>query len=76
MLSGNVLRVKLGIDPTGPKIHLGRAVPLRKLRQFQDLGHRIIMLIGDFTGMIGDPTDKTSARQKLTPEQVKENYQK
>ena len=56
--SGKKLRVKFGIDPTGPKIHLGRAIPLRKLRAFQELGHTIVLIIGDFTATIGDPSDK------------------
>lgn len=73
LLSGKVLRVKFGIDPTGPKIHLGRAVPLQKLRQFQDLGHKIILIIGDFTAMIGDPSDKLEKRPILTEKQIKEN---
>ncbi len=60
----------LGIDPTNPQIHLGNAVALRKLAQFQDLGHRVILLIGDFTAMIGDPTDKPAARKKLTRKEV------
>jgi tyrosyl-tRNA synthetase len=63
----------LGIDPTGPHLHLGHAIPLMKLRQFQQLGHKVILLMGDFTGMIGDPTDKSATRKQLTPEQVKEN---
>lgn len=63
----------LGIDPSNSQIHLGNAVPLRKLRQFQDLGHKVILLIGDFTGMIGDPTDKSATRPKLTHQQVLEN---
>lgn len=63
----------LGIDPSNSQIHLGNAVPLRKLRQFQDLGHKVILLIGDFTGMIGDPTDKSATRPKLTRQQVLEN---
>ncbi|MFH1146072.1 MAG: tyrosine--tRNA ligase [bacterium] len=71
--SGRKLRVKFGIDPTGPKIHLGRAIPLRKLRAFQDLGHQIVLIIGDFTAQIGDPSDKTSKRPFLTKEQIKEN---
>src|SRR4030066_2145397 len=71
--SGKQLRVKFGIDPTGPKIHLGRAVPLRKLKAFQDLGHRIVLIIGDFTATIGDPSDKLSKRPMLMKEQVKEN---
>ena len=63
----------LGIDPTGPHLHLGHAIPLMKLRQFQQLGHKVILLMGDFTGMIGDPTDKSATRKQLTAEQVKEN---
>ena len=63
----------LGIDPTGPHLHLGHAIPLMKLRQFQQLGHKVILLMGDFTGMIGDPTDKSATRKQLTVEQVKEN---
>lgn len=77
--SGEQLKLYTGYDPTAPTLHVGHGITLMKLRQFQDLGHKVIMLIGDFTGMIGDPTDKTSARQKLTREQVLENckeYQK
>jgi len=73
------LRIYLGIDPSSPKIHLGNAIALRKLAEFQNLGHKIILLIGDFTGMIGDPTDKEATRKPLTREQVLENsktYQK
>lgn len=73
LLSGRKLRVKHGIDPTGPKIHLGRAVALRKLREFQDLGHTIVLILGDFTAQIGDPSDKLSKRPMLTPAQVREN---
>lgn len=73
LLSGKVLRVKFGIDPTGPKIHLGRAVPLRKLRQFQDLGHKVVLIVGDFTATIGDPSDKLEKRPMLTEKQIKEN---
>lgn len=73
LVSGRRLTIYTGIDPTGPEIHLGHAVFLRKLRQFQDLGHKIILLIGDFTGMIGDPTGKFSTRQVLTEKQVKKN---
>ena len=79
LLSGRRLTLYTGYDPTGPSLHIGHGITMAKLRQFQDLGHRIIMLIGDFTALIGDPTDKTSARQKLTREQVLENckeYQK
>jgi len=71
--SGKKLRVKHGIDPTGPKIHLGRASTLRKLKAFQDLGHQIVLIIGDFTATIGDPSDKLSKRPALMKEQVKEN---
>lgn len=71
--SGKKLRVKFGIDPTGPKIHLGRAVPLRKLKAFQDLGHQIVLIVGDFTATIGDPSDKLSKRPMLTKEDVKKN---
>ena len=71
--SGRQLRVKFGIDPTGPKIHLGRASTLSKLKAFQDLGHLIVLIIGDFTATIGDPSDKLSKRPTLTKEQVKKN---
>ena len=71
--SGRTLRVKLGIDPTSPNIHLGRAIPLLKLRDFQDLGHKVVFIIGDFTGVIGDTSDKESERPMLTEGQVKEN---
>lgn len=67
------LRVKLGLDPSAPDIHLGHTVVLRKLRQFQDLGHIAVLIIGDFTGMIGDPSGRSSARQQLTEETVKAN---
>ena len=67
------LRVKAGFDPTAPDLHLGHTVLINKLRQFQDLGHQIIFLIGDFTGMIGDPTGKNAARKPLTRDQVLEN---
>ena len=73
LTSGKRLRVYMGIDPTSPHLHIGHALQLRKLRQFQDLGHEVILLIGSFTGMIGDPTDKTAARQKLTRAQVMAN---
>lgn len=67
------LRVKLGIDPSGTELHLGHAVPLRKLKQFQDLGHQVFFLIGTFTGRIGDPTGKSETRKMLSEEQVMEN---
>ncbi len=71
--TGVPLRVKLGADPSAPDLHLGHTVVLRKLRQFQDLGHQAIFLIGDFTGMIGDPTGRSEARKPLTPEEVRAN---
>ena len=67
------MRIKLGLDPSAPDIHLGHTVVLRKIKQLQDLGHQAIIVIGDFTGMIGDPTGKSKTRKQLTPEQVKEN---
>ncbi len=67
------LKVKLGLDPTAPDIHLGHTVVLRKLKQFQDLGHDIIIIIGDFTGRIGDPTGKSDTRKQLTVEDVRRN---
>jgi len=71
--TGRPLRVKAGFDPTAPDLHLGHTVLLNKLRQFQDLGHQVLFLIGDFTGMIGDPTGKSATRPPLTAEQVQEN---
>jgi tyrosyl-tRNA synthetase len=71
--SGRPLKIKAGFDPTAPDLHLGHTVLINKLRQFQDLGHEVLFLIGDFTGMIGDPTGKNVTRQPLTREQVKEN---
>jgi len=71
--SGRPLRVKAGFDPTAPDLHLGHTVLLNKLRQFQDLGHQVIFLIGDFTGMIGDPTGKNATRKPLTREDVLAN---
>ncbi len=70
------LRIKLGIDPSGPEIHLGFSVVLRKLRQFQDLGHTAVMVVGDFTGMIGDPSGVSKTRPKLTKKQVAKNMAK
>lgn len=70
---GRPLRVKLGVDATAPTLTLGHAVVLRKLRQFQDLGHHVIFLVGDFTGRIGDPTDRSEARVQLSAEEVAEN---
>ena len=73
LVSGKPLRIKAGFDPTAPDLHLGHTVLLNKLRQFQQLGHTILFLIGDFTGMIGDPTGKNITRQPLSKEQVLEN---
>jgi len=67
------LRCKLGIDPSAPDLHIGHAVVLHKLRQFQDLGHHVVLIIGDFTGMIGDPTGRSEMRKQLTEEEVMEN---
>ncbi|HET7300589.1 MAG TPA: tyrosine--tRNA ligase, partial [Oleiagrimonas sp.] len=71
--TGRPLRVKAGFDPTAPDLHLGHTVLLNKMRQFQDLGHQVIFLIGDFTGMIGDPTGKNVTRKPLTADEVKAN---
>ncbi len=71
--SGRPLRIKAGFDPTAPDLHLGHTVLINKLRQFQDLGHEVLFLIGDFTGMIGDPSGKTATRPPLTPEEVAQN---
>ena len=72
---GRPLRVKAGFDPTAPDLHLGHTVLINKLRQFQELGHQVVFIIGDFTGMIGDPTGRNITRQPLTKEQVLENAQ-
>lgn len=71
--SGEQLRVKLGFDPTSPFVHIGRAIVLWKLREFQDLGHKVVFIVGDFTALVGDPSDKLSKRPMLTEKQVKEN---
>jgi len=75
LLSGDKLRIKLGIDPTSPNIHIGRSIPLLKMRDLQDLGHQIVLIIGDFTGVIGDTSDKESERPMLTEEEVKKNLE-
>lgn len=75
LLSGEKLRIKLGIDPTSPHIHLGRAVPLLKLRDFQVLGHKAIFIVGDFTGVVGDSSDKESERPMLSGKEVVKNMQ-
>lgn len=74
--SGKKLRIKFGIDPTGSDLHLGHAVPLRKLKQFQDAGHQVILLFGTFTGKIGDPTGKDKLRVPLTDEQIEKNMER
>ncbi|MEI6022305.1 MAG: tyrosine--tRNA ligase [bacterium] len=73
LIQDKKLRIYAGFDPTGPTLHLGHTIQLRKLRHFQDLGHEIIFLIGDFTARIGDPTDKTAARKQLTEKEIKTN---
>src|SRR3989344_9167268 len=73
LMSGKTLRIKLGIDPTSPNIHIGRAIPLLKLRDFQNLGHKVVFIIGDFTGIIGDTSDKESERPMLDAKTIKQN---
>lgn len=73
LLSGQKLRIKLGIDPTSPNLHLGRSIPLLKLRDLQQLGHQIVLIVGDFTGVIGDTSDKDSERPMLSPEKIQAN---
>lgn len=73
LLSGRKLRIKHGVDPTSPYLHLGNAIPLWKLKQFQDLGHRIVLIVGDFTARIGDTSDKTSQRPALSKQEVERN---
>ena len=73
--TGKQLRIKLGLDPTSPDIHLGHTVVLRKMRQFQDLGHKAVLIIGDYTARIGDPSGQDTTRPMLSPEQIKENAQ-
>ncbi len=73
LMSGKQLRIKLGVDPTSEKIHIGRAIPLRKLREFQKLGHQVIFIVGDFTAQVGDASDKTDKRPMLTRAEIDEN---
>jgi tyrosyl-tRNA synthetase len=73
LTQGRPLRVKLGIDPSGPMLHLGHAVVLRQLRAFQDCGHKAVLVVGDFTAQIGDPTGRVNARKPRTPEQIRED---
>src|SRR6267154_4867963 len=75
LASGRKLRVKLGLDPTAPDLHLGHTVVINKLRNFQELGQQVQFLIGDFTGMIGDPTGKNQTRPPLTREEIQQNAQ-
>src|SRR5213082_2311741 len=71
--TGKPLRVKYGIDPTGIDVHLGHTVPLRKLRQFQELGHQAVLIIGNYTALVGDPSGRDETRAKLTPQPVGPN---
>src|SRR3954453_5928783 len=72
---GKPLHIKAGFDPTAPDLHLGHTVLLNKMRQFQQFGHELVFLIGDFTGMIGDPTGRNVTRPRLTPDEIKANAQ-
>ena len=74
--SGRKLRIKHGIDPTGPNIHIGRAIQFWKLKKFQDMGHKIVFIIGDFTAQIGDASDKQAARKPLTAAEVSKNMKR
>src|SRR5512135_1454905 len=71
--TGKPLRVKVGFDPSAPDLHLGHTVVFRKMRHFQELGHEVVFLIGDFTGMIGDPTGKKATRPQLSREEIEKN---
>src|SRR5437667_1087575 len=73
--AGKPLRIKYGIDPTGIDVHLGHTVPLRKLRVFQELGHHAVLIIGNFTALVGDPSGRDQTRANLTPDQVNANAQ-
>src|SRR5215475_9383867 len=73
--TGKPLRVKYGIDPTGIDVHLGHTVPLRKLRLFQELGHKAVLIIGNYTALVGDPSGRDQTRARLTQEQVEANAQ-
>ena len=76
LLSGRVLRIKFGIDPTAPDLHIGHTVPLRKLRQFQEAGHQTVLIIGDFTAKIGEPSGRSETRKTLTDKEIKINLKK
>src|SRR5829696_4262982 len=71
--TGTPLTVKVGFDPTAPDLHLGHTVLIRKMKQFQDFGHRVVFVVGDFTAMIGDPTGRSKTRPPLTPEEITRN---
>src|SRR5574338_403498 len=71
--TGKPLRIKYGIDPTGIDVHLGHTVPLRKLRLFQELGHQAVLIIGNYTALVGDPSGRDKTRERLTPEKVEAN---
>src|SRR5690554_4235297 len=71
--TGKPLRIKLGLDPSAPDIHLGHAVVLRKMREYQELGHEVFLVVGEFTGRIGDPSGKSESRPQLSMEQIMEN---
>ena len=73
LMAGKKLRIKFGVDPTKPDLHLGHAVVLRKLKEFQELGHSVVFIIGDFTAQIGDPSGRMGARTPLTPKEVLQN---
>ena len=73
--AGKPMRVKAGFDPTAPDLHLGHTVLMRKLKHFQDLGHQVIFLVGDFTSLIGDPTGRSATRKPLTREEIDERFQ-
>src|SRR5947208_12813254 len=73
LAEGRALRVKFGIDPTAPDIHLGHVVVLRKLREFQDRGHLVVLIIGDYTARVGDPSGRSAMRPELPPEQIDAN---
>ncbi|MEA3449933.1 MAG: tyrosine--tRNA ligase, partial [Patescibacteria group bacterium] len=73
LMSGKRLRLYCGFDPSADSLHIGNAIQVNKMSQFQELGHKVIFLVGDFTGMIGDPTDKAAARKKLNRKEVLEN---
>ena len=73
--TGTPLRIKYGIDPTGIDLHLGHTVPMRKLRQFQELGHQAVIIIGNYTALVGDPSGRDQARSRLTAEKVEANAQ-